>query len=521
MKSNSVFTVCIHCSSGCPLEYKVKEGSIHTSSFCSVGNLGFNYASTTLKNETAFKNAVLALKNTEAIRFSSMITNEEVHILQLLKKKLNIKLFNEDARVYGAFMKAYSSVSGKLHHSASIDTIKQADGVIIIGSRISTDNPAIRDALGLAYRNNDAKIVYTHPIEDKLLEDSITQFIKYEAGSEEGVMALLANELFRDIALSDTDREYFNDLDLGYLEAESNVGSDELEFLGESFKDAKKCVLIVGSDLFAHTRASNIAKFAAMIEKYTNFLLLVIPSEVNTVGVSLIADLDKDEELKHVVAYNEKGSFVISSLEKSDLKLPALNQQEGTIVNIDNEVIKLNIVLEFNGYTLNDLANSLGLLQKSAINYTKELSSLAGFKAVEFGSIKNSSITNSEHREAYILDEVSCDVNAVLEEVLELPEYNGTVIYQSNPIVQFNAYTNVSKELEKDASLRGSAQFSRVANVSDGDFIEIDTGFKVVRRVFKLDEDLKGTIALHPSFDINIDKGLYKFLKSNIMRVDK
>jgi len=30
---------------------------------------------------------------------------------------------------------------------------------------------------------------------------------------------------------------------------------------------------------------------------------------------------------------------------------------------------------------------------------------------------------------------------------------------------------------------------------------------------------LKGTIALNPTFDINADKGVYKFLKSNIMRV--
>jgi hypothetical protein len=78
---------------------------------------------------------------------ASMITNEEAHILQLLKEKLGLKLFNEDARLYGEFMSAYSSVSGKLHHSGSLDAIKQADGIIILGSRVATDNPGVRYAM--------------------------------------------------------------------------------------------------------------------------------------------------------------------------------------------------------------------------------------------------------------------------------------------------------------------------------------------------------------------------------------
>ncbi len=36
-----------------------------------------------------------------------------------------------------------------------------------------------------------------HPIEDATLRANITQFIKYEVGSEEGVAALLAYTLLR------------------------------------------------------------------------------------------------------------------------------------------------------------------------------------------------------------------------------------------------------------------------------------------------------------------------------------
>jgi len=526
-------STCAHCSAGCSLEYETRNTSIENAvdsiyrvknnfeftSLCGAGRFGFDFANTAPKSEEAFKNAINALQNAEAIRFSSIITNEEAHILQLLKEKLGIKLFNEDARNYAAFMKAYSSVSGKLHHSGSLDAIKQSEAAIIIGSRVATDNPGVRYALTTASRHNGSKIVYAHPIEDALMQNVVTQLMKYEAGSEEGVMALLANELLRDAELSDEDRAYFDDLDLGYLEAESNVGDDELKAMSKSFARAQNRVLIVGSDVFAHKRSANIAKLAAMIEKYTTFSLVIIPSEVNTAGVSLIANLDIDENLDNVVGYNAEGDFRISSLEGADLAVPALNQQEGTVVSIDNQVLPLNVALSFDGYTLNNLANALGIRKEETIEYTKELNAATGFKAVEFDSLENFLDSYGNDARGYILDEVSCEMNSSVQAVAELPEFNGTVIYHSNPVLQFNNYTNITSQLEKDVSLRGSAQFSAAAKISDGEKIEISFGTSTITRVFKLDEELKGTIALNPTFDMSVDAGSYKFLKSKIVRV--
>ena len=159
---------------------------------------------------------------------SSMITNEEAYMLGELKSKFGMKLFNEDARLFASFMSSYSSVSGKKHYSGSLDAIKQSHAVIIIGSRIATDNPAVRYALTTASRHNGAKIVYAHPIEDSLMKNTATQLMKYEAGSEEGVMALLANEILKDADLEETERAFFDGLDLGYLGAESNIGEEEV-----------------------------------------------------------------------------------------------------------------------------------------------------------------------------------------------------------------------------------------------------------------------------------------------------
>jgi len=525
-------STCAHCSAGCTLEYETRHSGINGddtiyrvknnfefASLCGAGRFGFDFQNEASKDESAFNSAVEALKNAKAIRFSSVITNEEATILQRLKEKLDIKLFNEDARLYGEFMRAYSSVSGKLHHSASLDAIKQADAVILLGSRVATDNPGVRYALTTAARHNGAKVVYAHPMEDTLMQNTATQFMKYEVGTEEGVMALLANALLKDADLSDSEKKYFDDLDLGYLEAESNVGDDEISLMLQSFKRAQNYVLVLGGDIFAHPRAKNIAKLAAMIEKYTAFSFAVIPNEVNTLGVSLICDLDVDEKIDNVVGYNADGEFIISSLDNADLAVGALNQQEGTVVSIDNRVLPLNVALPFDGYTLNDLANHFGVGAENTIDFTKELNPASGFKAVEFDALENFLAPNGDDVRGYLLDEVSCSTDGELEEVDELPEFNGTVIYHSNPVLQFNAYTAKTSQLEKDTTLRGSAQFAAAAKISDGDEVEISFASTSIKRVFKLDDELKGTIALNPTFDMSVDASRYRFEKSKIVRV--
>ena len=523
---------CTHCSAGCPLEYETKHTGINGmdeiyrvknnfefSSLCGAGRFGYDFDNQAPKDSEAFDRAISAIKNAKAIRFSSIITNEEAHILELLKNKLGIKLFNDDARRFAEFMKAYSSISGKLHHSGSLDAIKQADAAIVIGSRIATDNPGVRYALTTAARHNGAKIVYAHPMEDVLMQNVITQFMKYEVGTEEGVMAVLAHAILENADLDDDEKAFFDDLDLGYIYAETNIGDEELEDMMKSFSRAKNRVLIIGNDLIAHDCSNNIAKLAALIEKYSDFSIVIVPREINTLGASLINTLDKDENLENVVGYNANGSFVISSLEGSDLAVPALNQQEGSVVNIDNRVLPTNVALKFNGYTLNNIANALGIEKNNTIDYTKELSQDVGFKPVAFDDLENYLAKMGEDIRGYILDEVECEANGKLEELDDLPEYNGTIIYHCDPVLQFNAYTNKTKQLEKDSFLRGSAQFCVAARISDGDKVELSFGNIKIQREFKLDSELKGTIALNPTFDIGVDANRYRFDKSKIVRV--
>jgi NADH-quinone oxidoreductase subunit G len=525
---------CAHCSAGCSLTYEVKHTSTSardeeriyrvTNNFeyatlCGAGRFGFDFNIQASKDEAKFNEAVLALKSASAIRFSSLITNEEAMILQRLKETLGIKLFNEEARAYQNFMSAYSSISGKMAFGGTLEAIAQSDAVIVLGGRISTDNPAVRYALTTASRHNGAKVVYMHPIEDALLQNVITQFVKYEVGTEEGVMAMLAKTLLNVCELDKETQHFFDNLDEGYLCAESNVGEEEFAKIGKILTRAKRKTLVIGSDVLGHARASNIAKLCATIETLTDFSVVIVPQHVNTVGVSLICDLDSDLNGANVVGYNAKGSFTMGSMGECDLPLSALNSQEGTFVSLNYHVLPTNVAVGYKGYCLNDLACSLGVNQHYTIDYTAKLPMNKGFLGRAFDELGNFYGTLGEDLRGYMLENIDVDVNGTLEEISDLPEFNGTVVYFCNPVNQFNPYTARSKQLQEPIVVRGSAQFAAAARINDGEKIEICYANTIIVHTFVMDATLKGTVALMPTYENGASEAAYRYEKAIISRV--
>lgn len=301
-----------------------------------------------------------------------------------------MSLNSSELELFQIFMNAYSSISNVKHYSGSIEKVKNSDGVIVLGTRLSSENKELFEALKLASKNKSAKILYAHPLEDIAMQDLASQFMKYEAGAEEGVIALFANYLLRGTNLSSETQTFLDDLDLGYLEAESNIGEEEFQEMIELFENAKSRVFVIGNDIMAHKRAQNIAKLCALIEQNSEFSFLVLPDAKEM--------LDK--------------------------------------------------------FSTNEISNSI-------------------------------------------------------ESVEELPEFNGTVIY------------NIKSEDTDDNSLNGSAQFARAAKISDGDFVSVSFAGKSINRVFKVRDELKGTIAINPTFDITVDPKRYKFERSQINKINQ
>ncbi len=267
---------------------------------------------------------------------------------------------------------------------AVLDAIKCSDAIIVLGMHTTTDIHGLHDAIAQAANENKARVIYMHPLEDHSLQNIVTQYVKYEVGSEEGVMAMLAKTLLMDVTMSEEHQAFFNDLDDGYLCAESNVGDEEFEKIKESLSNRKHKTLILGSDVVNHERVQNIVRIAALVEAYTDF--------------SLISDFDRD----------------------------------------------------------------------------------------------------------------IC-TDGALEDIATLPEFNGTVVYRCNS----------NGEFDRNSALRGSSQFAIAARIGDGDEVKIHFKDSTETRTFILDEKLKGTIALVPSYDIANDSmnQAYRFEKTKILRV--
>ncbi len=527
-------SACAHCSSVCALNYEVKHIGIDASreqqkiyrvsneadhdSLCGAGRFGYDYENcVTCKDEVAFSKVLKAFREAKSIRFTSMITNEEAYVLQQLKERHGYKLINPEAKAYQEFMSHYSKVSGQTLYSATLDRIAQSDYAITLGCAISSDNPMIRFALAKAVNNNKAYVAAIHPVEDDSIRNIVTQYVKHEVGAEEGLMALLC-ETFGSDEAKEKFADFFDEIDLGYICGESSVGEEEIALLSKYMMRKKAPVLVLGADVYQHPQAANIAKMAGLLEKYSNFDVMIVPSDTNTLGVSLICDLDDDMQAP-VVGYNAEGTCKLSALGEGDLDMPSLNQQEGTFTSIDKQVVPLNAGLPYHGYELSDIARVLGVTCEHVIDFTCKLPASKGYKAIHFDDLSNYYHNDGVQVRGYNLTPHKVRTTQKPEPISDICEFNGSVVYSCNSISQFNPFTNKAHQIIDKAVLIGSQQFANAAKIKGGDKVAFEIGGKRMTRKFQVSSKLKGTVAFNPNFDSVERLALYRYQQVKLERL--
>ncbi len=323
-----------------------------------------------------------------------------------LLKKTGAKLVNKDAFNYKKFLNAYSTVSEQALYSSSLTEVHDSNFVISLGSYLKSDLPNARYAFNNLVTTNKGSGIYFHPIADPVIEKigkkgKTTEFIYHKPLCEESILYFILNRFGKKLpeniqvyldsfketrkktiveTIKETVVEIVKDEETGeekevkkivpkkvktevefeYTRLLDNIGQDEsfLETIDTLIAKVDTYSLMVGEDLFTHPQSENLAKLCGLIDKYTDFSLVIIPSQTNTLGVSLLCDIEENID-GFTVGYNEKADFQLSALGDGDLDIPALNQQEGTFTNIDKKVIPTNAALPYNGYTLNDIANEV------------------------------------------------------------------------------------------------------------------------------------------------------------------
>ncbi len=161
------------------------------------------------------------------------------------------------------------------------------DLVLVVGSMLSLDD------VELFERVRDSRVALISVLEDLPLMGSVEFFCRYEAGSEEGVVALLSRELLEGIELPLEVKRYFDEMDEGYISAETNIGEEELCELHDMVKKASKPLIVFGRDMFLNSRVENISKFINLLKKYSGVEISCL-GELRADGV----DVENIQELE-------------------------------------------------------------------------------------------------------------------------------------------------------------------------------------------------------------------------------
>jgi NADH-quinone oxidoreductase subunit G len=205
--------------------------------------------------------------------------------------------------------------------------------------------------------------------------------------------------------------------------------------------------------------------------------------------------------------------------------MPALNQQEGTLVSIDKRVNPTNVAVGFGGYTLNDIANALGFNEALTINYTAQLPLSTGFSQVPFDSLPNYYTNAGVEVRGYLLEsqQVAVGDDENVQAFDEKGGLTGQTLYLANPVLQFTPFTAKSHQLHEEGGLYGSSAFMSTHSLNAGDKVRITTskGDMVVSVIN--DTKIDGEIAYLPTFDSKINSsalfGDYRFNNATIEKV--
>jgi len=505
--------VAAHSSDGVQIYYEVKPTSIENRddkifrvtnewSYVSLdGSARFAYDfenKDVTKVVNAFNTAIEAFKKAETIRFNSMITNEEAMMLQTLKEKMGLKLVNYEVRAFQKFLNYYEAASGNSLYSTDTDAImKNSDFVISIGSALRNDSPAMKYAFNNVQKMNKGAGLYFHPVGDTLIPTfgkNVLAF-NHKVGLEEAALYLVI-DLF-----ADTDKlpSSVKNAMPSRADLVTMLGGDAEKFdamFDKMMKKKESFSMMIGEDLYYHEKAENIAKLVAIIEATCNIDVVMTPPKSNGLGVALICDLD-DEESGYTIGYNENGDFRLSALGKGDLDMPAMNQQEGTLTNINKRVLPTNAALAYEGYELNDLLRDLIGAPEYTIDWTAMLPIDRGFKAVNFDSLENSFSNAGVDNRGYVLDTIN--VETELPEVDAIDEKNvleGQIAYRCNPARQFNDFTDKSHEIFETFSLYVSTE--KAENLGSKVEVVFEKGSLILDVV--VDDKITGDIVKVPDF---------------------
>ena len=203
--------------------------------------------------------------------------------------------------------------------------------------------------------------VFLHPIKYK---DSIS----YEPMAEEAVIALITKH-FTYNKVPEMLKEYFDEMDDGYLFSESNFDEFDLEKL-------QKGTIIIGKDVLLHPKIENIKKFLTLLRDFGGFKIK---------GIKLPVWLKPSDPILAEIMETEK------TYEDHLEEIDELESFDGSIVYecSDNSVIRSNEILCSTQFVIANKIKALKVKVNGEVKEIKKLPELKGTFGIIFKNENN------------------------------------------------------------------------------------------------------------------------------------
>ena len=232
------------------------------------------------------------------------------------------------------------------------EIISKSDYIITFGTFLAADNVPIQEAIIEAIAKNTAEFIYMHPIDNVDLKVYYSQFLKYEVGSEEGIASLLLETFVKES--DDKVQTYIDDLDIGYISAESSAGEEEFEEALQRAEGKENKTLIIGRDIFSHERVENITKILSVIRKYSDFTIVSLEPEFQDIlndacdeSFEEIEDLDSYNGTVIYRTYGEEDTDILVGSE-SFARVAKVTDNDDIFINCAGEKVQRKFVVDKN-----------------------------------------------------------------------------------------------------------------------------------------------------------------------------
>lgn len=186
-------------------------------------------------------------------------------------------------------------------------------------------------------------------------------YIRYEVGTEEGVVALLLCEFAGD-STNKAITNFVKSLDYGYLSAETNISEEELKELKKRVQSSKNPLLLIGEDIMLHSRKQNMLNILSALLEISGMDIMLLRGFVPPIyTLESIQDLPENNGC---VIYANKGDSPQNTLKisKEFARAWRLTNGENISFDIDKKAVNATCKIDEN------FSGIIGILQSNLQN---------------------------------------------------------------------------------------------------------------------------------------------------------